>query len=276
MSNVISLFSEENSEAGQEALLNDLKSDPQKSELVHIEWDGKSVKSFKEKKKIFVFNSEFIVNHVYNGTQSNIRLFKAGIVTQEQLSNPEIKNLTNQLEDKKSEFLAINEEKENLTKLAESIRLNLSKHWNESMPNSRMPSNLNLENRPVQISSETEEALEEKLKDSFRCYNLSKNQAGLQADIENLSALALQRIHELKNYSTLLLANVSTDAREKIKIKIDELRKVELKHISHQNWFEDGVKLLRSSPKKLQCPLCESKIDNLDSLLSAYDAYFNK
>ena len=64
LANVLSLFSEEISEEEKEALQNDLKSDPQRSVSVHIDWDGKSVKSLSWKRKKFLF----LIQHLLKTT----------------------------------------------------------------------------------------------------------------------------------------------------------------------------------------------------------------
>jgi wobble nucleotide-excising tRNase len=275
LSHILSLFSDELSEEESTVLLNDLKSDQQKEEAINIQWDNKTIKSFKEKKKIFVFNSSFIASHVYNGTQSNVKLFKSGVITNEQLSNPDIKNLTKQIEDKTLELKKVNDSNAAIKELAESIKTELSKRWNEAIQGSRMPTNLNLENCPNQAPKETEEDLENKLKDNFRRYSLSKDQTILTTDIGNLTSLVFQEVSLAENYSALLNKSIPASAREKVRNKIEALKEIKLVHNSHQNWFEDGVILLKNIPNTSQCPLCNSEIENIDNLLTEYNSYFS-
>jgi wobble nucleotide-excising tRNase len=94
ISNVFRLFSEQ-IDNQSDSLFRELSNDS--SSIVEITFDGTKIKygTTVDKKDIYVFNSDFIADHVYDGTIANIKEFDSSVVTQEQLKNPKISQLEN-------------------------------------------------------------------------------------------------------------------------------------------------------------------------------------
>ena len=165
--------------------------------------------SWKRKKFLFLIQHLLKTTSI-TATSQKLNYLSPRIVTQEQLSNPDIKKLTRQIEDKNIQLNKIAEEEKVLSNLSKSIRNNLSSDWNRSIQGHRMPPSLNLQNPPSQAPTDTEEVLEKKLHDIFDNYHLSKDQDSLQADITRLSNLDIKKIGGVKeDYCILLQTNIS-------------------------------------------------------------------
>ncbi len=276
LSNVVSLFSEDCDDVRQTELLTSLSSDSSKDPAFQIEWDGKTVKSVSEKKKVFVFNSAFISDHVYDGTKSNIKSFKEGIVTEEQLSNPAIKELDEKIKSDTRELDKANEVLADIEKHAKKIKKDLSQKWNEEIQGTRMPQGLDMNNCPQKPPVKSIQDIEAALEKEFEKFRISKDQSALENDISALNQTQILAIKLPQNLHETLNKSVSREAKEKTQEKIEKLKQCTLGHGTIQNWFEDGARLLKYSKEEATCPLCESKLDHMEDLISSYDSFFNQ
>ncbi len=275
LSSVMDLLSEDHSETRKKEIAAALASDEENSISFNIEWDGSSVTSYLEAKKIYVFNSHFVAEHVYDGTSSKVKSFKGGVVTTDQLANPTIKKLTDDIETNKDSKKNANKTIEQLEILASGLKKSLSKLWNENIKGHRMPSGLDTGHCEKIAPIEDEEDLVKHLNEQFKLFNVSKNQDALQRDIALLDNLGLTLCHIPENLAQLLSKSISQGAKDNVQDKINTYKASTLKHSSHQNWFEDGATLLKSSAESGVCPLCDSDILYIEDIISKYDEYFS-
>ncbi len=273
LSNIIGLFSEDHDELEVKRIEYGLAADPSKPLIIEIDWDGKTANHPADRKKLYVFNSAFIVDHVYDGTQAKVKKFK-NVVTKEQLSNPTLKKIEEAVtaETTKKDYA------ENYLKKLEGLFNNLkkilSKTWNENIEGKRMPP-INFENFPQQAPQESEENLLKSLEEEFAKFKASKDQEALNQAISDLEQIVQSTVSLPKDMVKTIVKSITETAREKVQNKIDTLKEYALKHTSTQNWFEDGATLLKLTKDKEKCPLCDSELPNIEELITSYDAFFN-
>jgi wobble nucleotide-excising tRNase len=275
ISNIIDLLSEEHTEDIKKEIANQLASDNTKGISLDIEWDGGNIKSHLNSKKVYVFNSNFVSNHVYEGKQSKSLSFKGGIITMDHLANPTIKKLSDALAESKAKKKLAEEAIDKLKSETESIRKELSGRWNDSIAGHRMPTGLNIEQCINSSPVENEESLNKELIEQFKKFKVSKNQETLSSDISILNQTVLKKCTIPKDLKDLFLKSITQKTKDFIQEKIDAYKPFMIKHNSHQNWFEDGSLLLKQTKLDAICPLCDSKILDIEGIISKYDAYFN-
>lgn len=274
LSNIIGLFSEDYDDLTQKRISSGISSDGTKALEAEIEWDGKVAKFPTDKKKVYVFNSVFVSDHVYDGSQAKVKSFKRDVVTKEQLSNQALKRITDAITAENDKKSAAETYLKKLDTLFAAIKKELSKAWNDNIDGTRMPA-LDLEACPQNPPHESEENLQKALDEEFSKFKVSKDQAALERDIASLNQLNSDTASLPKDFNTVISKSISRLAREKVQKKIDDYKSHGLKHTTVQNWFDDGADLLKKTKGKAVCPLCESSLPNIDELISSYEAFFN-
>jgi len=277
ISNVFRLCSKQIKDNQCNELFRELSADGSSCISITVNGKKKKYSSDIEKKDIYVFNSDFIADHVYDGTSVNLKKFDESVVTQEQLKNPEISKLEakiNELKDKKK-----TKQKENdfLERKFKEIRDELSKEFNTKITESRFPIAKEV---PNVVIKKDEAIIRGQLDKVYSDYEMSKKQKELKSDIEKIRKIQFEKININLNLSKeVLLKDISKDSREKIKRKIQSLTTVKLKRSASLNeWFEDGLEILKdTSIKKYKiCPLCDSDIrNNLDKIIKDYETFFS-
>lgn len=279
LSSVIRIFGEDLSDEDKAEIIRRLHNDNIRDPDIELWFDGKKVTSYSDSKKILVFNTHFVSEHVYDGSNARVKKFKGGIVTAEHLKNPQIKKLEEQILEKQKQQAENDEELTQLLQLASSIRTTLSNKWNKFITDHRLPQNLNLDNEesvPNQVSSATIELLEKELEEHFRKFKVSKSNHDIQRDIDALEEFIFDDLNFDIDLKALLTKIISQDAFKKIETKLKQFKQINLAHSSIQDWFEDGATLLEKSKKRKICPLCDSSIPNISELISDYTQYFNE
>ena len=276
ISNVFRLFSKQ-SDIQSNELFKELSHD--EDSIVEITLDGTKKKygSAIDKKDIYVFNPDFITDHVYDGTSANLKEFDSSVVTQEQLKNPEIIKFEKEINDLGKENKSKNDKKELLENKFEEIKAKLSKELNDKISGTRFHT---VKGIPDIIFEKKESIARNKLDNVFSDYEMSGKREELKSDIEKLRELQFEKMKiNLDSSSKVILKDILETSREKIKEKIDGLRSVKLKRTSSLNdWFEGGLEVLKSDSvqKEKICPLCNSNISSsLDNLIKDYEVYFS-
>jgi len=274
ISNVFRLFSKQ-IDNQSDILFQELSNDS--SSIAEITFNGTKIKygTNVDKKNIYVFNSDFIADHVYNGTIAIIKEFDSSVVTQEQLKNPKISQLENEIDTLKKDNESKNKQKELLDDKFKEMRVELSKQLNDKISGTRFHS----VNIPDTAIAKKEEEVRGQLNSVFSDYEMSGKQEELKNDIIKLKDLKFDTI-KIKLYSSkvAILKDISETSRKKVGKKLENLAAVKFKRFSLNEWFEDGLTLLKddSVQKDKICPLCNSNIRNdLDNLIKDYDAYFS-
>ncbi len=274
-SNVFKLFSTKEDTAN--LLFSELASNDSDAS-VEIAIDKKKIK-YKDsclKKDIYVFNSDFITKHVYDGTKANISEFDSAVTTKEQLTNPKIQHLEeeiNKLEQNKTEEES---QKEALDKKFEEIKDRLSREFNQNIIGKRVTVTQSL-TIPTKKAAE----IRKELDSCYQQYQLSKKQETLNKDKQILEDVDFQTIKiDAQLISQVLGKTISKVAREKVVQKLTRYSSfVPTKVENLQDWFEDGHSFLQDIKKKgeTKCPLCDSDIQKgMEELLDEYNSYFSE
>lgn len=273
LSNIIGLFSDEYDELEIKRIEQGLSADLTKPVKIEIEWDGKIAKHPKDRKKLYVFNSAFVADHVYDGTQAKVKNFKQ-VVTRDQLSNPALKKIEDVITAETTKKENAEDYLTKLEKLFDSLRKALSATWNENIEGKRMPS-IKFENCPEKASQESEENILKALEEEFSKFNASKNHKALEQAILDLNQMVESAITLPDSMADTIVKSIKETAREKVQKKINALKAHALEHSSIQNWLKDGAGLLRQTQDDKVCPLCDSSLPNIEELIASYDAFFN-
>lgn len=274
LTNIIRLFSEEHDELEIKRIENGLAADPNKPVEIEIEWDGKTVKHPDNRKKLYVFNSAFVADHVYDGTKPKVRGFKQ-VVTKDQLSNPVLKKIEGAIAAETRKKENAEDYLKNLEKLFKTIKDDLSKTWNKNITNKTKMPDLIFERCPQQSSTDSEEDLSKALEDEFAKFKASKNKGTLEQAIIDLNQISEVAVNLPSDIADTIVKSITEAARDKVQKKIDALKAHALEHSSTQNWLEDGVGLLRQTKDDKICPLCDSALPNIEELIASYDSFFN-
>jgi len=274
ISNVFRLFSKQ-IDNQSDLLFQELSNDS--SSIVEITFDGTKIKygtNF-DKTDIYVFNSDFIADHVYNGTIANIKEFDLSVVTKEQLKNPKISQLENKIDKFNKDNELKNTQKGLLDDKFKEMRGELSRELNDKISGTRF----HIVNIPDTAIAKKEDEVRRQLNSIFSDYEMSGKQEELKNDIIKLKDLIFDTIKiNLDSSKAAILKDISEISRKKVGKKLENLATVKFKKFSLNEWFEDGLTLLKddSVQKDKICPLCNSNIRNdLDNLIKDYDAYFS-
>jgi wobble nucleotide-excising tRNase len=275
LSNLFYLFSAEcknKNELAKEYLIND-------SEFqIQIENDIFSEKNFDayNNSPIYVFNTRFISDHIFDGSKSNMSSFSS-----------ESAGITNEKIDKIDEKIKILVSRNNqlinwknrLTQKLENIWNIQKRDFNSKITGKR------LTDSPVitDISSNNINEEKDKLE---KLYNDSDKINKIEILVETLS-LIKGKAHNLSiceiekdNLKQLLDIPVNVNSIEKIKSHIKEVfDNFSDKNTDVNKWFIDGNSLLKNNKENdiLTCPLCQSNIEKvIEELISGYDSHFNE
>ena len=273
LSNILGLFSEDHDDLEIKRIEQGLASDPAKSVEIEIEWDSKTAKHPKDRQKLYVFNSAFVADHVYDGTQAKVKSFKQ-ITTREQLSNPALKKIQEVITAEETKHINAEAYIKNLEKLFNDIKKAQSTTWNKNIEGKRMPT-IKFEDCPQQSPEDSEENLQKALEEEFSKFKASKDQDALEQAISDLNQIIKDTASLPEGMADTVTKSITAAAREKTQSKIDALKDHTLKHSSIQNWLEDGASLLRQTKENKTCPLCDSALPSIEQLIASYDAFFN-
>jgi wobble nucleotide-excising tRNase len=262
----------------KEELFKDLKTTENDSEVKFKNNLTYPPKENPENKKIFVFNSNFIANHVYDGTVGKMSKFN---VQETVLEDPTIKKLNKDIETKTIENANKEFEQTKITEKFDEAKRTYNAVYREHFPNRQLragnviPSFTAL---PDKSKSEIEQIIIHKIAE----LKLSENQAELESDITEISNLTFEKINiDFENISMLLEQSAKENATDNLSEKI-ELYKKEIeegKSNSIEPWFKLGEQLLSISKEKdnKNCPVCKTDLTNsIDSLITEFADYFDK
>lgn len=262
----------------KDELFNDLKTTENESSVKFKSDLTYPVKPNQDNKKIYVFNSNFIANHVYDGTVGKMTKFN---VTETVLEDPTIKQINSDIDTKRTE----KENKEADNKAIEDKFKELKTAFNlvyrEHFPNRQLRTG-NTIPAITELTSNTKEEIESSITQKIAEYKLSEKQAELESDILEITRLDFRKIEiDLTELSNLIEQSAKENATDKLKDKIQLYQKEigEEKSNKIEPWFELGESLLTISKEKDQsiCPLCKTDLSStIDSLVDEFADYFDK
>ncbi len=159
-----------------------------------------------ENKRIYVFNSNFIANHVYDGTVGKMTKFNVAETVLEDLT---IKKLNEEVAAKNIIKSDSESEKTKITEKFDEIKKTYNTVYREHFPNrtlrvgSEIPSITAIPQKSIE---EIESSIAQKIAE----YKLSEKQAELESDILEISKLEFQKIEiDLTELSNLLEQSTS-------------------------------------------------------------------
>ncbi len=227
---------------------------------------------------LYVFNSKFIADSVYNGTTSNIEKFSSDV----KLSNESIKILDNTLQVKNARYTKFLKWEKQLQSKLDSIWEIYKNEFNDIVLGSR------LTNKPDIYASEEGNLvdLKEELKKIYKSYENKVK--------EELLRTKINAIREKVNKIKVIDVNL-TEVKKKLEIPITDASKAELKSRIHSlqsaieakkleshigdltEWYKKGGRLLHLSKNQgNHCPLCATDLSNsIDSILNEYSQVFS-
>lgn len=274
ISNILFLFSE-SSQSEKDELLSEISNNIEDVEI-ELQLDSEKIKYSKGdySKKIYTFNRYFVSKHIYNGATTNCKLFDDKVITSEQLKNPAINKLEQEIIKKNDEKNKLEAEKTTYEEGFETIRKQKSKIFNEKVGSKRI-TNWNIPDaKPKGDVVESEKKLEK----LFIEYELSQNQEDIQKDIIALKAIKYSSLFfDVESYKVVIKTDLNITSREKVESRLKSYSNYKLKKAENiSDWFEDGLEILNQNNinKLEECPLCHNKV-LLQSLIEEYQSFFN-
>jgi len=275
LSNIFNLYSLQ-IEDGGEKLFSDLKNNDQAS--VKIQFDSKEIQygASSPKYDIFVFNSDFVREHVYDGADPICKEFDSSVVTEEQLKNPKIEKLESEIQLlSKGIENKINKQKE-LEGRFEEIRKNLTVEFGLKISDKRVTG----VTMPSEAPEENAEELRKKLNRVYDNYALSQKQDELNRDLATLESTILKGLQiDLDSVKNVLKKDIAEEAGKETQRKIESYRDFQPREdLSLSDWFKSGYHFLQHIHEKgvSTCPLCNSDInERIETIIKEYQLYFN-
>ncbi len=283
LSNAISFFADNSfiSEEEKKEVFDDIKNS--NDSFVELDLQGNSKIKYPanrlHSKSIYIFNSNFVATHVFNGTKGKLKKFSniGG-----EIKNKEIDNINEQIgkldEEKRkleSENINLDEKHVEITKIRSA---NFGKTLTDK--NKRLQAQ-NLNN--AQLPNDTIENLETELATLSADYDLSKKHTDLDVDLGELRQLTFGLLSlDIPKIGELLSKNIQQLSTEALERKIKEVQNLfpndQHKH-SVEKWFRFGKDILESTRERdsKHCPICNTDISaKLDFVLKDYQGYFDE
>lgn len=236
------------------------------------------VRPNQENLRIYVFNSNFIANHVYDGTVGKMTKFN---VAETVLEDPTIKQINADIDTKTKEKENKEADNKEIEDKFKELKTAYNLVYREHFPNRQLRSG-NTIPAITELTSNTKEEIESSIAQKIAEYKLSEKQAELESDILEISKLEFKKIEiDLVELSSLLEQSAKENATDNLKDKIQLYQKEigEEKSNKIEPWFELGESLLTISKEKDQsiCPLCKTDLSNtIDLLVDEFADYFDK
>lgn len=236
------------------------------------------IKPNQDNKKIYVFNSNFIANHVYDGTIGKMTKFN---VAETVLEDPTIKKIDTDIDIKTIDKKNKEADNKAIEDKFKELKTTYNLVYREHFPNRQLRTG-NTIPEITELSSNTKIEIESSISQKIAEYKLSEKQAELESDIVNISQLSFNKINiDLAELSRLLDQSAKENATDNLKERIQLYQKEigEEKSNKIEPWFELGESLLTISKTKSQniCPLCKTDLTNsIDSLVEEFADYFDK
>lgn len=235
-------------------------------------------KANSENKKIYVFNANFIANHVYDGTIGKMSKFN---VQETVLEDPTIKKINTDIDNKIKEKGDKEAEKTKIIEKFDEVKRTYNAIYREHFPNRHLRAG-NVIPAVTELSDKSKTEIEQTITQKFAEYKLSENQAELEINITEISNLVFEKINvDLERISQLLEQSAKENATDNLSEKIEFYKKEieESKSEKIEPWFNLGEQLLKISNEKDNnvCPVCKTDLTNsIDGLIAEFADYFDK
>lgn len=228
---------------------------------------------------LYVFNSKFISDHVYNGTTANVDPFSGDV----KLTSPEIEIIEAELTNLEKRFSKLSRWRSQIEAKLEGIFKSYNEEFQKKISGARL-SNV----KPAITTKQIGDLglIKAELGNLYKEY-LKKSKESDTIDKFSLLSLKIESIIEIDidiaELGKKLQTKISSDAKGKVGARIEFLQKsIDSKGLKDSlgdltDWFKKGGRLLHiSKTGSKHCPLCDTNLSNaLDSILSDYSNYFS-
>lgn len=262
----------------KDELFEDLKTSDNDSSVKFKDDLTYPVRPNQENLRVYVFNSNFIANHVYDGTVGKMTKFN---VAETVLEDPTIKQINEDIDTKTKEKESKEADNKEIEDKFKELKTAYNLVYREHFPNRQLRLG-NAIPASAELISKTKEEIDSSIAQKIAEYKLSEKQAELESDISEISKLEFKKIEiDLVELSSLLEQSAKENATDKLKDRIQLYQKEigEEKSNKIEPWFKLGESLLTISKEKDQsiCPLCKTDLSNtIDSLVDEFADYFDK
>jgi len=226
---------------------------------------------------LYVFNSKFINDHIFDGSKSKMSSF----ALKSKISNEMIDKIDENLKQivKRTNYL---------TRIESQLITKLDDLWKSEKTNFRLHiTGRNLTDNPKVTDYDNDnidinrQKLERLYSDYTKHENIGRFEEVIQLINGKTKELTLLSI-DIKAFTDCIGTSINKDVLESIKLKITEYEKnvdMSKQHVNINDWLISGKILLDASKGAgvYTCPLCNSNIESIiDGLIGEYDSYFNE
>jgi len=229
---------------------------------------------------IYVFNNNFVNEHIYNGTETNVASFDATI----KLTNSAIESFDNRLKQLKLRETYLSTIKEALSAKHKSIWNKYKTEFSNRIVGPRLT---NVQPKITDSSGEEYGTVAIELEKLYQDYKKKDEEASSLGKIKQIE-IQLEDIPSLSKLvpeiEAIVKTNIKNISGERIKRNIELVsneiasRKLTNKILSPSEWFRNAGRYLFFFNEKEQenCPLCNSDIKGkFNSLIEEFSSYYN-
>lgn len=240
----------------------------------NIEITEKNYQSYDE--NLYVFNTKFINDHIYDGSRSNMDSF--GISAR--ITNESIDEIDEKLKNislRYNKLIAWDKKLDNKINEIWNFKKN---DFNSKIQGKRLTNTPSKIDSAVNLAKVTKKKLEQLYLDHYNLENIEYLHEQLKLIGDKASDIQIEQLN-LEYFKNLLFEKVNVVTSGKLKNHIDHLKETIVNDnvtLDLNNWLIKGNDLLKSAKKGTKdCPLCMSKIASIiENLIADYDEYFNE
>ena len=228
--------------------------------------------------KTFIFNSNFIADHVFDGQSSKLQIFN---VSETVLENPDIKKIDNEIEEQATQKSNLQKRTDKLEEDFSTLKTKWNKKFRKAFPNQSLKIGTSIPSLTSLSASKIDE-LKSELSIKINEYELTKKQEELEGDILNISPLNFKMIDfDFENFEDLLSSTVKNNTVSVLKERLEKFQakvaEEDFKNV--EPWYKFGYTLFKNilESEEKKCPLCNSDLeDTYDALISDFADQFDK
>lgn len=226
---------------------------------------------------LYVFNSKFINDHIYDGSKSNMSAFSS----KSKITNEVIDDIDNSLLGLVKRGNRLIEWENKLNKVLDEIWTNQKTTFNDNISGKRLTDSPKISDLNTGDFLEYQDSLKKLYNEYVKFENaedLKENINQIQSKVDDL----IQAPVDLMFLGSILKEGVNEKTVAEIKAKVQKITtEIEVldSDIKGSNWLITGNKLLKNNRavSENKCPLCNSDIkDIIDTLIIQYDSFFSE
>jgi wobble nucleotide-excising tRNase len=228
-------------------------------------------------KNIYVFNTNFIADHVFDGQQGRLQKFN---VVETVLEDPEIKTLNNRIETESAAKKTAEDSQKQLNERFNDIKRTYNQKFIENFQRKQ----LRQPNFPsvADLPQKSKEVIEKEINQKVAEIKLAEKQQELESDIKAIEGLTFLTLKfDIDTFFQILESSVKENAQNKVKEKIGIFQKnIESEKKNEiEPWYKLGQQLLEKSKvnERVRCPLCDTDLSlDIEHILKEFGDYFDK